>query len=176
MSRLDRAAADTSGLKNVGAAIARGVVGFVLTLFVFSLAGWPDDAAGVWLTFAVFVAGFVMSIALEFAFNYLMADGRLACAEVEKLREENAELQKNRQDVESLRRLQEQQDAAYKEQLGRHKQALDITQANNKVLWGVYREQAGGVQVPLAAVMARIESHTQVITQDFGDARTARGG
>jgi hypothetical protein len=176
VSRLDRAAADTSGLKNLGASVARGVVSLVLTLFVFSLAGWPDDAAGVWLTFAVFVAGFFLSIGLEFGFNYVMADGRLARAEVETLREENAELQKNRQDVEALRRLQEQQDAAYREQHARLQQAIEVVEAQNGVLWGVYREQVEGVQVPIAAVMARMESRTQVITQDFGDARTAQRG
>ncbi len=165
VSRLDRAAADTSGLKDVGASIVRAVVGLLLTLMTFSLAGWPDGALGVWLSFAVFVAGFLASAGLQFGFNYLMAEGRIALEEVGRLRKANAELEKNHQDVESLRRVQEQQDAAYQEQVRRQKRATEIVEAHNRVLWGVYREQDAGVRVPLSAVMARLQAHDQAITQ-----------
>lgn len=167
VSRLDRAAADTRGLKNAGADLARAVAGSVLTLLVYSLAGWPDHAAGVWLGLLVFVTGFFATAGLEFAFNYLMADGRLAQGEVERLRAENEELLKNREDVKAVRRLQEQQAAVYKEHLARLEQERDVIKAQNGVLWGVYREQSQGVQVPVSALMARMETSTQVVTQDF---------
>jgi hypothetical protein len=152
-------------LKNVGAALTRAFVSSVLTVFVFSVAGWPKGALGAWLGLGVFVVGFVLTAGLQFGFNYLMAAGRLAEEEADHLRVENEQLHKYRDEVEHLRRLQQQQTAVYQEHVDRLTQAQKVVEAQNGVLWGVYREHAEGVQVPVAALMARMETSTQVASQ-----------
>jgi hypothetical protein len=92
-----------------------------------------------------------------------LADGREAR---EDLAGANAELEKlraNRADGETLKRLQEQQQAAYVEQGNQQRRALKIAEAHNKVLWGVWREQEeSAIHVPIEAVLARMELEANV--------------
>lgn len=97
-----------------------------------------------------------------------MADGRMAREELAQLGTELAELRRRRDDVEAAQQSNREMKKLVEEEITTAKRATRIVEAQNKVLWGVVNEQAKGVAVPLAAILARIEIETKVITQDFG--------
>lgn len=92
----------------------------------------------------------------------------MAREELAQLGTELAELRQRRDDVEAAQQSNREMKKLVEEEITTAKRATRIVEAQNKVLWGVVNEQAKGVAVPLAAILARIEIETKVITQDFG--------
>jgi hypothetical protein len=168
-TRRERARSDTTSLTNWKLGIARAIVATLLTLVVVALTGLPTDGvAGQVVTLGVFVTGFCLVLGAEYAWNYVLAEGRLALEEADGLREERDRLLAEHQEVEAIRRLQEQQAEAYREQLAQWEKRLRLPEAQFKVFRDIAQEEhQTGRKVPFEAMMARLELSTKVATGDF---------
>jgi hypothetical protein len=80
--------------------VARALVAGVLTVGGVALLDMPDGLIGQVIAIGLFMVGVVLVLSAEYGWNYLMADGRIAMDEVERLREENAGLCATRGELE----------------------------------------------------------------------------
>lgn len=170
-ARRQHARADTKSLTNWKLVIARGIVASILTLLVVALTGLPTDgASGQLTTVAIFAASVALVLGAEYGGNYLLADGRLAKDEADRLRAENAELRANQEDVASVRQLQQQQAELSQERIAQLEGQLAIFEAQSRVFRDIAEEEhRTGRKVPFEAMMARLQVSTQVATGDFGN-------
>lgn len=153
--RLNRAITDTRSLREVRPTLLRGAATAFLSLFVLGVANYPQGAVGVWLGLLTLVAGFVIVVALEFATNLLLADGRNAKEELRVLLPRVEELRANQAHLESRQAQGAQRQAACAEQLEWTQQALarmEAYHAGHTEVRGVLREQNAGIHVPLEAI------------------------
>jgi hypothetical protein len=85
---IERAKRDTTSLRDWKADIGRLVATGVLTVVALAVAGWTEGASAAWIALGVAVLAFVLVLAAEFAWNLLMAPGRIAHDENIRLRKE----------------------------------------------------------------------------------------
>ena len=168
-SRWQRAKAETHGLKNWRGTAARTVLAAVLLVLALLTFGPIEGIAREVVGAGVLLLALVLAVAGELAWNMLLARRRLAEEEVARLTEENSELAAKA----ALADQHAEQAQLLQERWGKQQRAYAIVEAQNKVMWGVYGEQAKGIAVPLDAVLARIDIETKVATQEWGDKRDA---
>ena len=114
-ARRQRARADTKSLADWKIDTARGLVAGLLTILIVARFGLPDDdLLAQLMAVSLFVSGILLVLAAEYAWNYVLADGRVAKDDAARLRAENAELRANREEVDSVRQLQQQQAELYR--------------------------------------------------------------
>jgi hypothetical protein len=150
-ARWQRAQRDTKSLADWKVDIARAVVAgavwlALMALLPLSTAGFVGQLATV-LTFVVAVG---LVLAIEFGWNYAVAGAHMEAEHERRLREEAAEIFRQRE--------------------AQLQKALAVSQAQYDVFKGVAEEEKRtGQTVPLAAQLARLNVVTKVATGDFGD-------
>jgi hypothetical protein len=93
----------------------------------------PDGIIGQVIAIGLFMVGVVLVLSAEYGWNYLMADGRIALDEAERLRGENAEVRANREELARELKLRRQQSELYRQELAKVRKELAVSQAQYEV-------------------------------------------
>jgi hypothetical protein len=155
MLELRRAMEDTSSLRDWKVSVVRVVATGALTVLVLAVAGWPSGLAAAVIAAVVALLSFAFVLGAEFGWNLLMAPGRIATEERDTLREENAKLKAEAEDIESLKRLQDRERRLWEHQLAVARRAIAIQEVDIEIWGGAFREASEGHILPLPAILAR---------------------
>jgi hypothetical protein len=132
-ARRKRARADTKSLADWKIDVARALVAGVLTVGGIALLDLPDGITGQVIAVALFVAGVVLVLGIEYAWNYVMADGRIAMEEAARLGKANAELRAKHEELEGALQAEEQRSELLGQRLAQVQKELAVSQAQYKV-------------------------------------------